>query len=235
MSQDNIYAKFDDNVVAAHAPVDARVRFLQKTYSLVAAAVCAFVATLFLSKPGMPLHGVAMWFAFSPIITIILYFAGFIIVHAVSTKPIGLPLFFAFASFWGLISAPLILGVAGMTNGPTYIGQAALITAFLFTGLTAYVFKSGKDFGFLGGFIWVALFGLFGVAIAAWIFGFSIGIWFSYAGAGLMCMFILYDTSNILNRFPANAHVSAALNLFWDIIMLFKHLLLIIVSFAGND
>ena len=37
----NPYAVTDDNVVAAHAPTEARVRFLQKTYSLLLAAIWA--------------------------------------------------------------------------------------------------------------------------------------------------------------------------------------------------
>ena len=46
----------------------------------------------------------------------------------------------------------------------------------------------------------------------------------------LMAGMILYDTSNIMRRYPTNAHVSAAMELFVDVIMLFKFLLLILMN-----
>ena len=42
--------------------------------------------------------------------------------------------------------------------------------------------------------------------------------------------FILYDTSNIMRRYPTNAHVSAAMELFVDVIMLFKFIVIMLMN-----
>ncbi|MCH7580373.1 MAG: Bax inhibitor-1 family protein [Chloroflexi bacterium] len=99
-----------------------------------------------------------------------------------------------------------------------------------FTGITFYVFKSGKTFHFLGGILYVLGFGMLGLAIAGMLFGFSIGIWYCYLGAALMAGFMLYNTSNILNRYPTTAHVSAAMVLFVTIVVFFKYILIILMS-----
>jgi FtsH-binding integral membrane protein len=231
MSQQNPYAIHDDAMAVINAPADARAIFLQKTYSLMLAAVAVFVSTLWGTAHITPLANMAdsLW-NISPWTSLILFMGGAIAVHALAGTRIGIFVFFGFAFLWGLISAPLILYAAGTENGPAVIGQAAIITASIFIGLTAYVFKSGRDFGFLGGLLFTVMIGMIGFAIAGWIFNFSMGNWFCYLGAILFAGFILYDTSNIMRRYPATAHVSAAMVLFVDVIIMFKYLLLILMN-----
>ena len=223
MSQQNPYAIHDDAMAVINAPADARAIFLQKTYSLMLAAVAVFVSTLWGTAHITPLANMAnsLW-NISPWISLILFMGGAIAVHALAGTRIGIFVFFGFAFLWGLISAPLILYAAGTENGPAVIGQAAIITAFMF--------KSGRDFGFLGGLLFTVMIGMIGFAIAGWIFNFSMGIWFCYLGAILFAGYILYDTSNIMRRYPATAHVSAAMVLFVDVIIMFKYILLILMN-----
>ena len=98
----------------------------------------------------------------------------------------------------------------------------------MFSGLTGYVFVSGKDFSFLGGALAIALFALLGIAIAGWIFGFSVGIWYSVIAVLVFAGYILYDTSKVLHHYPVTAHVSAAIVLFVDVVLLFKHILILL-------
>ncbi|MCB9870869.1 MAG: Bax inhibitor-1 family protein [Planctomycetes bacterium] len=235
MTAINPYSTFDDNQVAAHAPATERAIFLRKTYSLVFLGVLAFAAALYLSAPDRLLHGAAMALRFSPIVSALVFLGSFYLVRWVATTPVGLPLFFAFAVFWGLLAAPMILAVAGLSNGAALIGQASLLTAIIFFGLTAYVWKSGKDFSFLGGALTIGFFAMLGIALCGWLFGFSIGIWFSVLGVVVMSGYILYDTSAVMLRYPTNMYVAAALELFTDIVMLFRYLLDIVLSFSGND
>jgi len=227
---DNPYAIHDDTIAAAFAPVDARVAFLKKTYTLLLAAVLTFAGTLCLAGiEGSPLYNMAMSLSrMNPLLYAAVFIGGAILVHAMAERPFGIVFFFGFAVLWGLLSAPLVLLASNIA--PDLVSTAALMTTLVFTGLTAYVFKSGKDFGFLGGMLWTAMFGMFGVAICGWLFGFHIGVWFSYLGVALFSGFILYDTSNILKRYPTTAHVSAAMVLFVDVILLFKHILIILLS-----
>ena len=227
---DNPYAIHDDNVAAAYAPVDARVAFLRKTYTLLLAGILTFAGTLFLAGvQGSPVYNMAMSMqGINPFLYAGIFIGGAILVHAMAEKPFGIVFFFLFAFLFGLLSAPLVLMASSIS--PDLVSTAALMTALMFTGLTAYVFKSGKDFAFLGGILMTLLFGMFGVAICGWLFGFSLGIWFSYLGVAIFSGYILYDTSNILKRYPTTAHVSAAMVLFVDVILLFKHILIILMS-----
>lgn len=225
----NPYAIHDDNVAAIHAPVDARVAFLKKTYLVLLGGVLTFAGTLFLAGiEGSAMNSFARSMPQNPWIYMALFIGGSIVVHAMAEKPFGIVIFFLFAVLWGLLSAPMIMMFAA--HAPDVISSASIITALIFTGLTAYVFKSGKDFGFLGGMLWTVMFGMLGVAICGWIFGFQMGVWYSWIGAALFSGFILYDTSNILKRYPTNAHVSAAMVLFVDVILLFKNLLFILMA-----
>ena len=53
MNQENQFATFDDTLVAAQAPVDARVAFLKRTYGLLLAAILLFAGTMwFAAQPG---------------------------------------------------------------------------------------------------------------------------------------------------------------------------------------
>jgi len=234
MSENNPYAVHDDTIFAADAPVDARVTFLKKTYSLLTVGLLVFAATLWAAGHVDAVRSLAIRI-YSPWMPLIILIGGSILVHAVATKPgINLIAYFAFVFFFGLVSAPLILTVAGVAGGLVIIEQAALLTALIFVGLSAYVYYSGKDFGFLGGILWVSCLGLFAVALMGFFMGFTPGLWFSGAAVLLFSGYILYDTSNILRRFPTNMYVGAALELTIDVILLFKNLVFLLWSLQGD-
>lgn len=108
---------------------------------------------------------------------------------------------------------------------PGAIRSAALITLVGFTGLTAIAFQSRKDFSFLGGLLkWAGVLALVAI-VGAVLFGFNLGTWFSVAMIGVAGGAILYDTSNILRRFPDDAHVAAALELFASVALMFWYVL----------
>ncbi len=129
---------------------------------------------------------------------------------------------------FGLLIAPVVLYAAAQS--PDVLSQAAIVTALVFSGLTAYVFTTRKDFSFLGGALSIVLFALLAVALAGWLFGFTVGLWFSVVAVLLFAGYILYDTSQILHHYPTNMAVSAAAVLFVDVVLLFKHLLILFLS-----
>lgn len=222
---------------AALAAADERATFLRRTYSLLLAAVLTFAATLWAAGNVEPVRALADSLArtifgsrWGWILYLGLFIGGSWLVHAFAErKPINLVLFFGFAFLMGLLTAPLIYMVlAKGAAGVTAINQAAVLTALIFTGLTAYVFYSGKNFSFLGGALSIGSFALIGIAIAGMLFGFSVGIWWSVLAVVLFVGYILYDTDAILKRYPTTAYVSAACVLFVDVILLFQHLLMIL-------
>ncbi|HEY0481700.1 MAG TPA: Bax inhibitor-1 family protein [Kofleriaceae bacterium] len=112
--------------------------------------------------------------------------------------------------------------------------QAVVITLSIFVGLTAFVFVTRKDFSFIGGILSMAMFALMGVALASWIFGFSLGA--LYCGIAVLVLggYILYETSLVMSQFPPTAHVAAATMLFTTVATLFRLVLQLLMMFSDR-
>lgn len=214
-------------VAAADAPVAERVDFLRKTYTWLLMGILGFCGTVWAVGNVPAVGDLAMRVVtLNPLVTLLLLFGASYAVHAVAERsPINVVAYAAYVVMFGLLIGPWI----AISNADA-VSQAAMITALIFVGLTSYVFVKGHDFSFLGGILSIVLFGMIAVALAGWLFGFSIGIWFSVLGALLFAGYILYDTSRILHHYPSTAHVTAAVVLFVDVVLLFKHLLVLLNS-----
>lgn len=113
---------------------------------------------------------------------------------------------------------------------PGVIQSAALVTLLGFAGLTGIAFWTRKDFSFLGALLrWAGILALVGI-VASVVFGFELGTWFSIAMIGLAGGAILYDTSNILHRFPTDRHVAASLELFASVALMFWYVLRLLMA-----
>lgn len=128
-----------------------------------------------------------------------------------------------------LIFLPMIY-IATAISGAELISQAALLTLFMFGGLTAAVFLSKTDFSFLRTFITVGGFVSLGIIIVGAIFGFEMGLWFSAGMVVLASASILYKTSQIKDEFSTEQYVGASLQLFASIMLLFWYILRILMS-----
>ncbi len=234
MSQ-NPYA-FGNQLSAAEASAMERAEFLKKVYSLLLMGILGFATTLWAAANVEPVQGWAMSLgqmiygsSMGWLLYIGLFMGGSMAVHAVAeTKPLNLIAFFAWAFLLGLLISPIVMMANAMDA--SIVSQASLITAMIFTGLTGYVFISGKDFSFLGGILTIGIVGLMAVGLAGWIFGFGVGMWFSIAIVLFMAGYILYDTSNIVRRYPTTMAVSAAVILFTDVVLMFKWILILLMN-----
>jgi len=113
---------------------------------------------------------------------------------------------------------------------PGAIRSAAAVTTLGFGGLTAVVFSTRRDFSFLGAVVrWGLIVGLICIVAAA-IFGFSLGTFFSVAMVGMAGAAVLYDTSNVLHHFHEDSYVAASLELFASIALMFWYLLRLFIS-----
>lgn len=134
-----------------------------------------------------------------------------------------------------LQSGQLMTGAAGrevLAGGVGIVLQAFLLTATVFGGLTAYALTTKRDFLWLRGALWMGFALLFGIAILSFFgIGESLvgGMGWSIAWVVLMAGFVLYDTQNIMKRYPATAAASAAAVLFIDFVIMFKHILMLLM------
>lgn len=215
-----MYGHAAQPMTVAQASVPERMAFLRKVYGLLSLSIflAATASWMTLSNTAFLETVIANSFLF-----LILYIATFIFVMVARNKEtLGLVALFSFTIASGVVLTPTLLMYTGAT-----ITNALFLTGITFAGLTLYALRSKKDFSFLGGMLTVSLIVLIiGGLLNAFIFK-SAAISFMYSAAGVLIFsgFILYDTSNIMRRYPTDAYISATLALYLDILNLFLMLL----------
>ena len=211
---------------AARAGVEERMGFVRKVYALF------FAATLF------AIAGVGIGFMFPPVMLAVVahpWLSFFVLIggvlgaQAVRLVPgVNLLALFAFTALTGVIISPAIAIYTRLN--PASILQAGVLTVGIFGGLTAYVFVSKKDFSFMRGMVMTGLIVVFlSAALNLFIVGSSV-LAFAISCAALLLFsgFVLYDTSNIIRRYPTNEYVAGALDLYLDAFNIFLALLRIL-------
>jgi len=214
-----------------------RAAFIRRTYAHLAGAVLAFVGleTYMINSPiaGMLLNVMAMRFGWLMIL------GGFMILGRLasglaasaassSVQYAGLSLYVIAES---VIFAP-ILYLAAYYSSPEVLPTAGILTLLLFGGLTLVVFTTRKDFSFLRGILSVGFMLALGLIVCAVLFGFNLGLVFSFAMVLLASGAILYDTSKILHHYRPDQHVAASLQLFAAVALLFWYILQIVMRLS---
>lgn len=147
--------------------------------------------------------------------------------HNINQQYLGLLLYVVAEAF---IFIPLI-GIAMMIaqdGGANILYQAAILTLSLFTGLSAIVLITKKDFSFLRSILTIGFFIALGLIVAGWLFGFNLGLWFSVGMVVLASGSILYQTSNMVHKYSEDQYVGASLGLFASLMLLFWYILSIL-------
>ncbi|MFY9571157.1 MAG: Bax inhibitor-1/YccA family protein, partial [Blastocatellia bacterium] len=199
--------------------LNERLAFIRKVYSLFLVAILFAVGGVMLGFTFPPLMIAA---AEHPIIMLMVMIAGVMGAQAVRHVPrVNLIALFGFTTLTGVIISPLLYVVS--RSNPVSILQAGVLTVGIFGGLTAYVFVSNRDFSFLRGMVTVGLIVVILAGLFNLIFVGSLGIGFAVACATLLLFagFVLYDTSNIIRRYPTTEYVAGALDLYLDALNIF--------------
>jgi FtsH-binding integral membrane protein len=236
MDENNPYRSLEVPA-AAFAAASEKAAFLKKVYGILFLGVLGFAATLWAAANVAPVNDLAVGIGrliygnrWGWLIYMGIFIGGSMAVHAVAEKrPINAIAFAAWVVVLALLIAPIVLFV-NAARGPEIVSQASGITALIFGVLTVYVLWTGKDFSWLRGILWMIGGSLLIVCLVGWIGGFSLGLWLSWAIVALMAGYILYDTSLVLHRLPTTMAMSGAVMLFTDVVLLFKHVLILLAS-----
>lgn len=227
MSLDERFAALDDE----------KARFVSKVYSgltlslAVAAVSCGISIALFNKMPPQEVRGI---FTIMCIVELVMIVGSMFIRM---TGPFGWAFLLSFVTVTGVTLAPVLMiyarppADAPMSNSGTATIAAALgLTATIFLTLTAYVRWSGKDFSYLGGFLWMATIGLIVTGIGLMFFNYeTVNYIRACIGALIFCGWILFDTSAVTRQYYRdNNVVGAVLTLYLDILNLFMFLLQIL-------
>ena len=218
----------------ANASVDDRSEFIWKCYAHVVGGILAYAAVI----AYLVSSGIAFRIFDAMTGNWLIALGGFMLVsfgashiaHKIDSKPAQYAAYAALVVAQAIISSPLILialsrpGVLDSAVGVTVLGCVALIAVATITR---------KDFSFLRGLLmWGFFLALIGIG-ASVIFGFQLGTWFSVAMIGYAGAAVLYDTSNIMHRYPQDRYVAASMSLFASIALMLWYILQFFM--AGGD
>jgi len=224
--------------VVAQATAEERAAFITKTYLHLLGAIVAFTALEALWF-ATPLAQSMLSFMMLGRFSWLLVMGGFIGVSYVANnwalsatslrkQYAGLALYTVAESiiFLPMIAMAVVVGA----QGEPILGKAAMITVTMFTALTGIVFVTRKDFSFMRGVLMLAGLGSIGLIVLSLVFGFTLGLFFSYAMVALACGYILYHTSNVMLHYRTSQHVAAALALFASVMLLFWYVLRVLLA-----
>ncbi|MES2284550.1 MAG: Bax inhibitor-1 family protein [Bacteroidota bacterium] len=138
-------------------------------------------------------------------------------------------LLYLWTSLSGLTSAPILTNIINEGN-ENIIWQAILVTAILFCILSLYVHYSKKTFSHWNLILFTVLVLCVLTIVPLIVFpNYTAIIIWTVIGIFLFSGYVLFDTSNIINRYRPGDEVMAAMdlhldftNLFWDFLRLFR-------------
>jgi hypothetical protein len=213
--------------------VEARAAFITRTYLHLFGAILAFTGlevVLFQSGLALPIARSMMGVSWLWIL------GGFVLVSWLASRAAHTATSpgAQYAALAGFVAAEAVIFVPllylAQAVAPGVIQSAAFVTLLGFTGLTVVVFTTRKDFSFLGAALrWGGIVALV-LVVAGALFGFQLGTFFSVAMIALAGGSILYDTSNVIHRYPQDRHVAAALSLFASVALMFWYVLRLFLS-----
>lgn len=223
-----------DYPIAAQAAESERAGFIRRTYGHLAGAILAFVGleTLLLQIPGI--ENVVMGMGAAWILVLVAMIGAGYVARAWANSAasptmqyMGLGLYVVAEA---LIFCPLLYYCKNFVKDPNLIPMAGALTLCIFAGLTATVFITGRDYSYLAPVLSCAGFIALGLVVCSLIFGFSLGLVFSFAMVALASGYIIYDTSNVLHHYRTDQHVGAALELFAAVALLFWYIIRILMA-----
>jgi len=235
----------------AQADPLTRIAFLRKVYALFGGAMAIWMGTSYLVATHEGLLNMAFGImSFGFIGFIVLMAAMFFLLRLTSSRGNAMSMFGlgAFGVLEGFLTAPLIyiasasqvasdaltsdqIHTLALNDTGSIVTQAFALTCAVFGGLSFYALTTKRDFSWMRGALWMGFFGLMAVGILGML---GVGGGFSNWGMSmafviLMGGFVLYDTQNILRRYPENMAASAAATLLIDFVIMFQHILMLLM------
>lgn len=222
-----------------NAPEEERAAFLVRVYQHLGLAVGAFIVfetVLFMSGIAKAMYD---FFARSGGVAWLMLLGGFMVAQWFASNSVnkldnpsaqyaGL---FGTAAAQSFIFAPFLYYVFKVNpDGGSDVWAAAAVTGIMFAALTVVAFVTRRDLGFLRPIVMWGFIAALGLIIVSAIFGMQLGLLFSVAMVALSGAAILYQTQDIVRRYPAWAHVGAAVALFGSLMTMFWYVLRIFSS-----
>ena len=233
------YLNVSSGAVVSELPGEAKAGFIRRTYTHLAGAIAAFalleaqLISMGWGEKAMSLLATTPW---SWLIVLGAFMGVGMLANKWAHSGASRELQYAGLGLYVVAEALIFLPLIFMAQlkAPGVIQNAALVTMALVAGITLVVFTTRKDFSFIGPALKIGGMVALGVIVAAIVFGFTLGLFFS----GAMILFaggcVLYSTSNVLHSYHEEQHVAASLALFSSIALMFWYVVQFLMAF-GDD
>jgi len=227
---------FENKTLLIESTDEVRVAFYKKTYAHVAGGVLLFVLFEYLLLQSDTI--VEFMLSMTDGWRWLVMLGGFMLItsYAESTvlktadKNIQYMAYALYVFAQALIFVPLLAIAMYYTESVDLIQQAAIVTLALFVGISSIVFITKKDFSFIKTGLTIGFFIAMGLIVAGTLFGFNLGLWFSVGMCLLAGGSILYQTTNLVNKYGTEDYIPASLGLFASLMLLFWYVLQIFMS-----
>jgi FtsH-binding integral membrane protein len=212
---------------------DARIAFMVKVYQHIGLAIGVFMAVeflLFSSGLAESLYDIVLKSGGVGWLLILGLFMGGSWMATQATMDLSNPGrqyagLFGIAVLEAVIFAPFLWYVFKIQDNAGDVWAAAVVTAIGFAGLSAVAWVTRRDLSFIRPLImWGGVAAMIMIG-AALLFGLNLGTWFSVAMIALAGASILYTTQQAMRRYPEQAYVAAAVQLFGSLMMMFWYVL----------
>ncbi|KAI4349471.1 hypothetical protein L6164_010056 [Bauhinia variegata] len=208
---------------------ELRWSFIRKVYSII---TIQLLATIAVASVVVSVHPIAHFFVSSSAglaLYIILIITPFIVLCPLyyyhQKHPVNFLLLGVFT-----VSLAFVVGLTCAFTSGKVILESVILTTAVVISLTLYTFwaaRKGRDFNFLGPFLFGAVLVLMVFALIQILFPLgkiSVMIYGCLASI-IFCGYIIYDTDNLIKRFSYDEYIWAAVSLYLDVINLFLSLL----------
>ena len=234
-------SRFGATDTAAYAAESERTAFIRRTYLHLFGAILAFMAIEALLVTTVPRAMIMrMVTGYGWLIVLGLYMGASYVARMWASSDTSRGMQYlglgAYVAVKAVIFLPLIYFASlPQFGGGEVIGAAGVITMILFGGMTAIMFFTKADMSWMGKYLAFAGIAALGLIVCGVLFGFELGMFFSFAMVALMCGYIMYDTSNVIHHYRPTQHVAASLALFASVATLFYYVLHIMMQFSSSD
>ncbi|TYA70057.1 Bax inhibitor-1/YccA family protein [Seonamhaeicola marinus] len=228
--------EFQTRTLVSHLTDEEQVAFYKRTYAHVAGGVLVFILFEYLMLQSETLLNFSLsmldgwrWLIMLGGFMLVTNYAESMALRTADKNKqyLAYGLYILAEAF---IFLPMIYFAIAYTENFDLLNQAAIVTLALFTGLSAVVLITKKDFSFLRAGLTVGFFIAIGLILAGTLFGFNLGLWFSVGMCVLAAGSILYQTSNLVHKYSQDQYIPAALGLFAALMLLFWYVLRIFMS-----
>ena len=232
---DRDYVKNSSVGTQAHEVEQAqgdRASFIKATYQLFAATMISGAAGAYVGIGIADVVAANYWWIAIPW----MLFGMFGLMMVKDKTPINYIVLFAFTFVGGIILAPLLSNVLGMSGGGALVANAFITTSVIFGALSIYAMNSKSDFSAWGKPLMIALvIVIVAMLLNAFVFNNPI-MHVIMLGAIVMLMsgFILYDTQNIIKG-AYSTPIEGAFALYLNFFNMFTAILQLFGIFGGDD